>query len=127
MCIGDDTRLCKESNELITTELDTKRRDTQSLQCCFLQNCSYEFDESGLSIVVGRRRSPGSEIDPCEDDLLATASHEVVYLLDDLFHRSPLVSSTCLYRETEGTEVVAPRLDHHVFACEEFPSCDLPQ
>ncbi len=120
MCICDDTRLREESNELITTEFDTKRRDTQSLQCCFLQYGPDQFDQSRLTIVVGRRGSPGSEIDPREDDLFPTARHEAVYLLDDLLHRSPLVSSARLYCETEGAEVVASCLDHHVFASEEF-------
>ena len=120
MCICDDTRLREESNELITTEFDTKRRDTQSLECGFLENGPDQFDQSRLTIVVGRRGSPGSEIDPCEDDLFPTTCHEVIYLLDDLLHRSPLVSSARLHRETEGTEVVASCLDHHVFASEEF-------
>ena len=87
----------------------------------------YEFDESGLTIVIGRRRSPGSEIDPREDDLFPTISHEVAYLLNDLLHRSIFVSSARLYREAEGTKVITSSLDHHVFAGEEFPSCDLLQ
>ncbi len=37
------------------------------------------------------------------------------------------MSSARLHRETEGTEVITPRLDHHVFASEELPPGDLPQ
>ncbi len=37
------------------------------------------------------------------------------------------MSATCLDCQTESTEVIAPRLDDHVFPSKEFLSCDFSQ
>lgn len=37
------------------------------------------------------------------------------------------MSATCLDCQTEGTEIIAPCLDDHIFSGEEFLSCDFSQ
>lgn len=127
MSIGIDTRISEKLYNLVRHKFDTKRWDPESFELCFFKYCFDKFDKSRLFIVIRACCSPSTKIDPGKNYFFATTFDKGMNLRYDLFHRSPLVSSTCLNRQAECTKIVTSCLDDHILSREEFFPCDFSE
>lgn len=116
MCVGEDPRVRKERYDFLAHELDTERREADSWQSGFRQECFDEGDELAFFTPVRVGTAPGTEVYPCENDFFSSSVFKGSCFCEDFFSRASSMSPARLDSKAKRAVVITSSLYDEVFA-----------